>query len=78
MSPSHLSRLERGVYKYTQQTLEQLAEALNVSKADLLSVNPYLRDARDEWAELGNKLRTDQVKPAINMIEHVFLKLGNG
>jgi transcriptional regulator with XRE-family HTH domain len=40
-----LSRIERGQQPYSQDILEAIAEALNVSPADLIENNPELPEA---------------------------------
>jgi transcriptional regulator with XRE-family HTH domain len=40
MDQGHLSKLERGLIQYTQQNLERLADALDVTPANLLSSGP--------------------------------------
>lgn len=40
MTPSNLSKIERGEQPYTQPVLEALAEALNVTAADLIMRPP--------------------------------------
>lgn len=36
----HLSKLERGLLPYNQQNLERIAQALNVTPAALLELDP--------------------------------------
>lgn len=40
MDQGHLSKLERGLLQYTQQNLESLAAALNVTPSALLEAGP--------------------------------------
>lgn len=40
MDQGHLSKLERGLLQYTQQNLENLADALGVTPVQLLEAGP--------------------------------------
>lgn len=72
MAPSNLSMLERGVRGYTQETLEQIAHALQTDVASLL-----MRDPTDEEAIWSV---WDQAKPGqrrqIVEIAKTLLKTG--
>jgi transcriptional regulator with XRE-family HTH domain len=63
---STLSRLENGVYAYTQETLEGIAAALDCEPADLIGRLP---GAPSELTLLVNKLSPEAQRKAIDIIK---------
>lgn len=59
-TPGAISQLETGRTRYTQEMLEALAEALNCSPGDLLSVNPTKEGEVVDLMRLINDRNRDQ------------------
>lgn len=65
ISHVQIGRIERGENNYTQETLEALALALDVSVGDLLSVNP---DMDGEIIDLLRHIPEDRRADAIKVL----------
>lgn len=65
-----LSRIERGSQPYSQDILEAIAEALNVSPADLIENNPALPEA--EVIDLLRHLDERERVRAADMLKVMF------
>jgi transcriptional regulator with XRE-family HTH domain len=71
VGPSQLSMLERGERGYTQQTIEAIADALQVDVASLLAINPA--DGEPIWV-LWEKAKPNE-RTIILEVVRVVLKL---
>lgn len=65
-----LSRIERGIQPYSQDTLEAIAEALNVTVADLLKNDPDVPEA--EIFDLMRHLDERQKRQAESVLKAMF------
>ena len=71
-TPATLSRIERGIHPYSQDMLEALAAALDVSVEQLIGHNPAIQTARiyDMWQHLTDK----EAKQAEDVLHAMFGK----
>jgi transcriptional regulator with XRE-family HTH domain len=69
-----LSRIERGIQPYNQDTLEAIAEALNVTVAQLAEHNPNLPPAK--IIDFLQHLNADEVEQADAVLRAMFNKRG--
>lgn len=65
-----LSRIERGIQPYSQDILEAIATALNVSVADLIENDPNVPEA--EIIDFFKLLDAREVKQAESVIKAMF------
>lgn len=70
MTGASLSRIERGLQPYSQDALEAIAEALNVSAADLLENNPDIPDA--QIIDLTRHLGPKEKEQAVSVLRAMF------
>lgn len=68
MSAGNLSRLERGLIPYSQETLERIAAALDVEVADLFDRSPPNKDL-EEWLKMLEKLEGDKRAQALRVVK---------
>jgi transcriptional regulator with XRE-family HTH domain len=61
MAKGNLSKIERGINPYTQDTIERLATALKVSPAELLSRQPGTPGELWQLVELANPEQRQQI-----------------
>lgn len=65
-----LSRIERGIQPYSQDTLEAIAEALNLTAADLIENDPTVPEA--EIIDFLRHLDDRQVRQAESVLKAMF------
>ncbi|MDB5584278.1 MAG: helix-turn-helix protein [Bradyrhizobium sp.] len=70
LTGASLSRIERGLQPYSQDVLEAIAEALNVSAADLIENNPDVPEA--EIIDFLRHLDDRQVRQAESVLKAMF------
>lgn len=68
MSAGNLSRLERGLIPYSQETLELIAQALDVAVADLFDRAPPSKEL-EEWLALLEKLAGEKRAQALRVVK---------
>lgn len=66
ITPTSLSRIERGLQPYSQPLLEALAVALECEPGDLISRNPM--DSEGLWS-VWRQLSSDQRKQAVELLK---------
>lgn len=65
-----LSRIERGIQPYSQDILEAIAQALNVTVADLIENNPDVPEA--EIIDFFRHLDAREIRQAESVIKAMF------
>lgn len=68
-SHANIDRIEKGVQPYTQEILEAIAAALEVTVLDLLSVNPA---KNGEIVDLLNALSPENKEAAMKMLKSLL------
>jgi len=68
-SHANIDRIEKGVQPYTQEILEAIAVALDVTVLDLLSVNPA---KNGEIVDLLNALSPENKEAAMKMLKSLL------
>lgn len=68
LTPTSISRIERGLQPYSQETLEALSDALGCSPADLLVRNP--NDPEAPWS-LWDTLKPAEKRATIEVIKAI-------
>jgi len=68
-SHANIDRIEKGIQPYTQEILEAIAVALDVSVLDLLSVDPT---KNGEIIDLLNALKPDDRERAVKMLKSLL------
>jgi len=70
LTAASLSRIERGIQPYSQDVLEAIAEALNVTAADLLKNDPDVPEA--EIIDLVQRLGERERRQAESVLKAMF------
>jgi transcriptional regulator with XRE-family HTH domain len=70
LTAASLSRIERGIQPYSQDVLEAIAEALNVTAADLIENNPDVPEA--EIVDLVRRLDERDRRQAESVLKAMF------
>lgn len=70
MTGASLSRIERGIQPYSQDVLEAIAEALDVTAADLIENNPEVPEA--EILDMVRHLDERQRRQAESVLKAMF------